>query len=333
MIMPKRYGILYSGSKNKICERIIDILPPADNFYDLFAGGCAVTHRALLSGKYNNVIANDINDMPLLFKDAIQGKYKDEDRWITREMFFDNLDNPYISSCWSFGGNMTSYIYSREITPYKKALWYAVMFGEWNDFEKLMPETLDRCKTALMNVTDKRERRTKLQNELSKYIKELDSLGDYSWKQHTLYKQIKTDKGGIQRSCLNSCTRLQQLQSLQSLERLQQHLTILKSSYDEVVIKPNSVIYCDIPYINTANAYNVKFDYEKFYSWCENQSSPVFISEYNMPEDRFKCIKTIQVGRKCSSTKFDICDEKVFVPNHQYQDFLTYKNKNNLLCR
>lgn len=194
MSMPKRYGILYSGSKNKICERIIDILPPADNFYDLFAGGCAVTHRALLSGKYNNVIANDINDMPLLFKDAIQGKYKDEDRWITREMFFDNLDNTYISSCWSFGGNMTSYI-------------------------------------------------------------------------------------------------------------------------------------------NTANAYNVKFDYEKFYSWCENQSSPVFISEYNMPEDRFKCIKTIQVGRKCSSTKFDICDEKVFVPNHQYQDFLTYKNKNNLLCR
>ena len=37
-----KYGILYQGSKNKIAEKIINLLPPADNFYDLFAGGCAI---------------------------------------------------------------------------------------------------------------------------------------------------------------------------------------------------------------------------------------------------------------------------------------------------
>lgn len=36
-----KYGLLYQGSKNKIADKIIDLLPPADNFYDLFAGGSA----------------------------------------------------------------------------------------------------------------------------------------------------------------------------------------------------------------------------------------------------------------------------------------------------
>lgn len=76
-----KYGLLYQGSKNKIAEKIIDLLPPADNFYDLFAGGCAITHRALLSGKYKHIYANDICDMPSLFKDAIEGKYANEDRF------------------------------------------------------------------------------------------------------------------------------------------------------------------------------------------------------------------------------------------------------------
>lgn len=44
-----RYGLPYKGSKNKIAERIVDFLPKAKNFYDLFAGGCAITHCAELS--------------------------------------------------------------------------------------------------------------------------------------------------------------------------------------------------------------------------------------------------------------------------------------------
>lgn len=39
-----RYGLPYQGSKNKIAEWVISNLPKAEHFYDLFAGGCAVTH-------------------------------------------------------------------------------------------------------------------------------------------------------------------------------------------------------------------------------------------------------------------------------------------------
>lgn len=65
-------------------------------------------------------------------------------------------------------------------------------------------------------------------------------------------------------------------------------------NYDEVKLKPNSYIYCDIPYKNTTQ-YNTSkgFDYDKFYEWCiekHKEGHKVFISEYWMPEDKFECI-------------------------------------------
>lgn len=359
-----KYGILYQGSKNKIAEKIIDILPQADNFYDLFAGGCAITHCALLSGKYKHIYANDICDMPKLFMNAIEGKYKNEDRWISREEFFENINDPYIKSTWSFGGIGTSYIYSKKIEPYKKALWFAIMFNDWTDFETLMPETVSRCKNALDGVEDKKERRLKLQRELTKYIKENESEGNHNWMMHPLYSQIK--RGTYQGNLLTALKNLESLQSLQSLERLESLqslqslqslkrrkyqgdlmyfvqnlevqslerlealqslenvnkgdindvLTISKKSYEEVPILPNSVIYCDIPYYSTSGYNKSDFDYEKFYDWCMKQTAPVYISEYWMPEDRFECIMTTEVVRKCGSTKSHKLTEKLFIPKN-----------------
>lgn len=55
-----RLGVPYQGSKNFIAQQIVDFLPRAETFVDLFAGGCAVTHAAILSGKFSNFIANDL---------------------------------------------------------------------------------------------------------------------------------------------------------------------------------------------------------------------------------------------------------------------------------
>ena len=73
------YGIPYMGSKNTIAHKIIDYLPKANNFYDLFCGGCSITHCAMLSKKWQNIYFNDIDGgMPKLFLDSIKGKYKNE---------------------------------------------------------------------------------------------------------------------------------------------------------------------------------------------------------------------------------------------------------------
>ena len=119
-----RYGIPYKGSKNKIAEWVTGLLPEADTLVDLFAGGCAVTHCAMQSGKWQHFIINDIEWKPTqLFLDAIHGKYKDDERWISRDMFKLLKDSdPYVRYCWSFGNNGANYLYSKEIEPYKKAL-------------------------------------------------------------------------------------------------------------------------------------------------------------------------------------------------------------------
>ena len=114
------YGLPYQGSKSKICEDVINHLPTADNLYDLFAGGCAVTDIALRKGLYNRYIVNDISDVPALFVKAVNGEYANEKRWISREDFYLLKDtDPYVRICWSFGNNGKSYMYSQDVEPWK----------------------------------------------------------------------------------------------------------------------------------------------------------------------------------------------------------------------
>lgn len=107
-------------------------LPSGKVLYDLFCGGCAVTHAAMLSGKWERVVANDLQaDMPRFFLDACNGKYKDEKRWISRDDFYRLKDtDAYVRQCWSFGNNGRDYLYSRNIEPWRKALHFARVLGD-----------------------------------------------------------------------------------------------------------------------------------------------------------------------------------------------------------
>lgn len=129
-----KYGLPYKGSKNKLAERIVHLLPKRTHLVDLFCGGCAVSHAALLMGKYEHIHINDINWMcPTLFIDALNGKYNDESRWISHKDFSRLKDtDPYVAIVWSFGNNMRSYLYSREIEPFKKAVHYAIFFSDYS---------------------------------------------------------------------------------------------------------------------------------------------------------------------------------------------------------
>ena len=129
-----KYGLPYKGSKNKLAERIVRLLPKRTHLVDLFCGGCAVSHAALLMGKYEHIHINDINWMcPTLFIDALNGKYNNENRWISREDFFRLKDtDPYVAFVWSFGNNLRDYLYSREIEPLKKAIHYAIFFSDYS---------------------------------------------------------------------------------------------------------------------------------------------------------------------------------------------------------
>ena len=121
------------GSKSKLAERIVSLFPRATHLYDLFCGGSAISHCALLKNKYQHIHINDINPMmPQAFVKALQGGFDNEDRWISREDFFRLKDtDPYVAICFSFGNDLKTYCYGKEVEPLKKALHYAIFFDSY----------------------------------------------------------------------------------------------------------------------------------------------------------------------------------------------------------
>lgn len=119
-----RLGVPYQGSKNAIAREIISILPSGKRFVDLFAGGCAMTHAAILSGKYETFLANDMHGFGVrLFRDAIAGKCNGAWRhWVSREEFFAKRNtDALVALCWSFSNNGRDYLYAQSKERTKRA--------------------------------------------------------------------------------------------------------------------------------------------------------------------------------------------------------------------
>ena len=380
-----QYGLPYKGSKNAIAEKIVSLFPAAENFYDLFAGGCAITHRAMIEGRWQNYYANDIDVIPSLFNSAVKGEFKNEKRWISREDFSRLKDNDlYVSICWSFGNNRSDYMYSKEIEPWKKALHYARVFGDCSELKKFgidsngspadirknEEEYKDKYitwyvktkmkspieyETLRKNLKEKIKRGEELRNYLIEALKKANItqsevnkrlgtqisghyFGRSQWAFPTreeynkmrAFMPLEKDYDeiyGLQElyqrlqrleslESLERLQRLQRLQSLQSLERLE----VTNASYERVKIKPNSVIYCDIPYEGTQGYVSGEFNHKKFYDWASEQTEPLFISSYEINDDRFE--EVWSMGKIAQfSQKNKKCIEKVFAPKEQRKKY------------
>lgn len=159
-----RYGLPYNGSKNKLAERIVNLLPRATHLFDIFAGGGSVTHCALLSGKWECVHFSDISNSVELLRDCFEGNIPDGSEWISREEFFKRKDSdPYVRLLYSFGNNQRQYLYGKDVEPYKKAV-HEMIFAptpnerrlKFREVCKLIPSVLglngvggyDECQTT-----------------------------------------------------------------------------------------------------------------------------------------------------------------------------------------
>lgn len=255
------YGLPYRGSKSKIANKLLDIMPPAEYFCDLFFGGGAMTHAAMLCGKYNKFIANDIiPDVIRLFNDAICGKYANESRWISRDDFFALKDSDsYVRLCWSFGNNQRDYIYSKKIEPLKYAFHCAIYFNDVCSFRELGIDIGGLEKLPISR---------------DKYLK--------------IKRCLKNTIGRIQLQSLEATNRLQSLEAI----CCGGSLDAMYGDYKNVIVPNDSVIYCDPPYKGVGGYLN-DFDHDEFYEWVRNHDKLIFISEYSMPDD-FVSIKQVK---------------------------------------
>lgn len=259
--MRKNYGIPYKGSKNKIAEDIIDFLPSGNTLVDLFGGGGAITDCASKSCKWEKIIYNEIDKLPHdCFIKALKGEFDNEERWISKEDFLKLKDTDcYAACCFSFGNDFKTYMYSKEIEPLKKKCHEAIMSN---------PEYIKARKE--MKFGDMVKTRTPIQKEL-----------------------IGVRGKGVHPDCVEGMSNVENLERIQSLKTdYIDNIHFYNEDYRNIQIPDNSIIYCDIPYRNTNNyKKSIAFNYETFYQWCvdmSNKGYEVFISEYNIPDDRFE---------------------------------------------
>jgi len=297
------------GSKDKVIASIAMNFPKADHFYDLFGGGFSVSHFMVTNKrkKYKHFHYNEIkSDIVELVKKAINGNFN-YDRfkppWVSRETFFKNLNDPYIRICWSFGNDQKSYMFSKEIEPYKKSMHMAVVFDE---FDHLAKEVFKFEKWP-SNVKSINHKRLYLR-QLIEFYRINNKLPQVLYpflpaKQFDHLRRLQK----LQR--LEPLERLHQLQQLERFSPLKNYLTFSSKDYQDVEILPNSVVYCDIPYKGTADYAN-SFDYKRFFDWAKTRNFPVFISEYNVDDPDFKLVYTIDKRSMLSSDKSKCKDKQ-----------------------
>lgn len=315
----RKYGAAYQGSKSKIAEEIISKLPARKYFIDVFAGGGALAHCALESGKFEHIIANDLQTRDILeamFLWTPEQHIEFQKKWITKEEF-EKTNNLYIKTCWSFSNNRKAYIYSKACYEYKRRLHNAICFGNYKEFE-------DYCGIDLSEIDsydDLNERRKAARRAILKALrpysfkktkhnnthipKEIyDAIlgGNKNWRNLQPIEETNQSKGLVS---IISSENLERTKYSKNVESLAQQENLLRSksitasnisitsvSYDEIDLPdPNeTVIICDPPYRDT-QGYQVDFDNDKFEQWCIDKAKEgyeVFVCEYNINNPAFE---------------------------------------------
>ena len=316
----KSWGLPYMGSKNSIAKDVVNALPSGERLVDLFAGGCAITDYALKNtNKFSRFLVNDLNGWsPQTYVKALAGGFKDEERWISRKDFFRLKDtDQYVNICFSFGNNLKTYMYNPELEPYKRALHHIIFWENYGPMEELCPQVVDIIKEYCKGK-DRKGRRLASGYAVADHIKQKGSV-EY-WQSNPMFRSVKVkwspERRGLKGSelannalkdistksilqSLESLERLERLESLERLERLENIADMTERaslsnkdmfietsniSYSDYAYRDGDVVYCDPPYKNTQD-YGIKFNGYAFWEWVRTRNFPVYVSEYQAPDD------------------------------------------------
>lgn len=306
--------IPYMGSKRKIAkelmQKMFEIKPKAKYFYDIFAGGGAMSFYALQCGlkvHYNEKQKGMVDLLEYILNRARnqeKGQYgifpDDFYNFITREEFFDLIDKDTIKAqfsriCYSFGNRQDTYCYGKDIENYKHLAHNIVMF---------------RCEKSLKEFNQLFNKNFVLSDKSTWNERRLDYMQQFSREQRAVKKeQLQHLETAIQFERLSYFDRQEKMQSVQRIYQLERigelkeaSLQILESlpaftitnlDFADVKITTpleESIIYLDPPYRNTTE-YKEKFDYTRVDEYFKQSPYTCFMSEYNAP---FKSILEIK---------------------------------------
>lgn len=190
--------------------------------------------------------------------------------------------------------------YAADANPYLIAMFSAMVNG-WIPPKTITKEFYYKCK--------------ELKDEEMHVIGYVGFNGSYCGRWFSAYAGSVKTKTGIIRNYQEEAFRHMQKQ----IKKLND-VKFYHSSYDELEIENNSIVYCDPPYYGTIQHYGSskgKFNHDDFWNWVRTLSHrcDVFVSEYSAPDD-FECVwssdysSSLSANGKSGSSK--ITKEKLF---------------------
>lgn len=265
------YGIPYRGSKSRIAKWVVGNLPAAPVLVDLFAGGCAVTHAAIESGKFGRVVANDLGEGPEVFARAAAGEFAQDRTVWTREDFEAGREADFAHALlYSFGNNRHDYLWSPALEAVKVPA-----------SRMVMGETVAERKAAY--------------NEFMAALRAfLESEGRMP------------DASPVQDGELQGLQRLQRLQRLQGLQGLE----VTRLDYRDVAVPDGATVYADPPYRGTGcRGYEGgPFDHGAFDEWLAEAPFMVVVSEYEAPRG---CVEVARRGKASMMAANGKCQRRI----------------------
>lgn len=274
-------GLPYVGNKSQKAQQIIDLLPSGRRFIDMFGGGGSISLHACNSGKWDEVVYNDrrktvVNLLKALIKDSphfdlMKYVYMDRETFYNwRDNMPDSIERTLVLTVWSFSNNMCDYLWGKKIEKEKLQLTRALFWGNTG--------------TKLDDLYLYAKNETSIAGKYKMFHKwRLAEMGISSHRDHDLLQQ------------LGRLERLQRMQQLQQLERLQQ-LEYSTLDYHDLIIRPDDIVYCDPPYVDTGVDYD-GWNPDAFYAWIAAcPAKQIYISEYTkLPHTEV----AFNLGKRC----------------------------------
>ena len=287
-----RYGLPYQGSKSRIADWVVGNLPSAPVLVDIMCGGGAVSHAALLSGKYGRVVLNDVNGMADVFVKAARGEYADYSFVPDREQFFALRDSdPVVSLLYSFGNCQRTYLWSRELEPVKVAA------------SRML------CAPSL---SERRRYWRVFCRVLREYVEGYDEIPER-------LQRLELLQG------LQGLERLQGLEGLEGLQGLESSC----ADYRDVEIPSDAIVYVDPPYDGTDCRAYQGFDFDAFHAWLDSVPNLTVVSEYTCPPH---CVQVAEHEHYTTMSQYRNKlprVERLFVPERQLDE---YRERMGVMC-
>jgi DNA adenine methylase len=191
--------------------------------------------------------------------------------------------------------------YCSDINPYLIAMWEKVLYEDWKG-----PEPWDE--DFHKYVRDHKD-------EFEPHIVGWVGFCSFGGKFFDSYRRDSTNTRDYQEEYRTSI--------LKQKEALRYYNVILScGSYQDQLIRPDTLVYCDPPYRGTKQ-YNTVFDFDKFDNWCReiSQTNIVLISEYSMPHD-FKLVWASTRTSTLRSSRGSSHQENLYMHVSQYKGYL-----------